>query len=438
MAADDILSRSSARSRSPVVGPSKPRLLKLLGPGLISGAANDDPTAIATYSQAGAAFGYGLCWLMPVVYPLMVCVQQVSARIGRTTGRGLAGNLRRHYPGWLLLGVVVLIAVANIIAIAADLSVMADVVRMLIGGPQLLWAVVFGALSTVLQIFMQYTRYVAVLKWTTLSLLAYVATVLMVEVPWGEVAAAIVAPPIRLEEGYLTTIVAIFGVALSPYLLFWQSSQEAEDQRVKPKREPLLHAPEQAPEAKQRIRIDTYLGMAVANLVGLAIMLTTAATLHANGVTEIRTSAEAAEALRPVAGPLAFAVFALGILGTGLLAIPVLAGSAAYAIGEARRWRVGLGRAPLEAKAFYAAVALATLLGIGLNAIGLDPIAALFWSAVLNGTVAVPLLAVTMLMAGRRDVMGEHVVGRPLRVMGWLATAVMALGVAAMVVTMVR
>jgi NRAMP (natural resistance-associated macrophage protein)-like metal ion transporter len=421
--------------RSPVVGPSKPRLLEVLGPGLISGAATDDPTAIATYAQAGARFGYGLCWVMPLVYPLMVVVQVISARLGRTTGRGLAGNIRRHQPAWLLHVCVGLLLLANIVAIAADLSVMADALRLLIGGPRLPYVLLIGAFCVVTQVFMQYTRYVAVLKWTTLSLLAYVVSVLLVEVPWAEVGRSIVLPPLRFERDYLAAIVAIFGVALSPYLYFWQASQEAEDQRVKPMREPLVEAPEQAPKAVQRIQLDTLVGMAVANLVGLAIMITTAATLHAQGMTEVRTSLDAAAALRPVAGPLAFAVFALGIIGTGLLAVPVLAGSAAYAIGEARRWPVGLARQPLEAKAFYGAVAVATLIGVGVNIVGLDPIRALYLSAILNGVIAVPVLAMMLRVASHPNAMGEHVIGRGLRIGGWVAVAVMAAGVAAMGVT---
>lgn len=421
--------------RSPVVGPSRPRLLKVLGPGLISGAANDDPCAIATYSQAGAAFGYGLCWLMPVAYPLMAVVQQVSGRIGRTTGEGLAGTIARHYPGWLLQGLVALLVVANVIAISANLSVMADVLRQLVGGPHLLFVVALGAFCVATQIFMQYTRYVAILKWATLSMLAYVAAVLMVGVPWGEVAGAMLRPPISLSSDYITTIVAIFGVALSPYVFFWQASQEVEDQRVKPEREPLVEAPRQAPWALWRIRLDTLIGMAVANLVGLAIMITTAATLHAQGKTEVANAAEAASALKPVAGELAFIIFALGILGTGLLAIPVQAGSAAYAIGEARRWPVGLARAPLEARAFYAALAAAVLVGVAVNFTGIDPIRALYWSAVVNGVVTVPVLAMMMLIGARGDIMGEFTVGAPLRAVGWAATAVTAACVAAMVVT---
>jgi Mn2+/Fe2+ NRAMP family transporter len=424
--------------RSPVVGPSKPRLLSKLGPGLISGAATDDPCAIATYAQTGARFGFGLLWLMPLAWPLMIVVQQISARIGRTTGLGLAGNLARHAPRWLLLPTVLLILVANVVAIAADLSAMGDAVRGLAGGPHFLWVALFGAVAVGLQVFLRYTRYVAILKWTTLSLLAYVGAVLVVGVPWGEVAAALVRPQLSLEPRYLTTVVAIFGVALSPYLFFWQAAQEVEDQKVTPEREPLLERPEQAKPAFDRIRLDTRVGMAVANLVGVAIMLTTATTLHGQGITEIATSAEAAQALRPVAGPLAFAVFSLGIVGTGLLAIPVLAGSAAYAVGEAFRWPVGLSRRPLEARAFYATLALATTAGIAANLVGLDPLPALFWSAVINGVVAAPMVGVMVWLATRGRVMGEHAIGWKLRLGGGLAALVLTAAAVTMLTLLAR
>ena len=424
--------------RSPVVGPSKPRLLSKLGPGLISGAATDDPCAIATYAQTGARFGFGLLWLMPLAWPLMIVVQQISARIGRTTGLGLAGNLARHAPRWLLLPAVLLILVANLVAIAADLSAMGDAVRGLVGGPHFLWVALFGAVAVLLQVFLQYSRYVAILKWTTLSLLAYVGAVLVVGVPWGEVATALVRPQLSLEPRYLTTAVAIFGVALSPYLFFWQAAQEVEDQKVTPEREPLLDRPEQAKAAFDRIRLDTRVGMAVANLVGVAIMLTTATTLHGQGITEIATSAEAAQALRPVAGPLAFAVFSLGIVGTGLLAIPVLAGSAAYAVGEAFRWPVGLSRRPLEARAFYATLALATTAGIAANLVGLDPLPALFWSAVINGVVAAPMAGLMVWLATRPQVMGEHAIGWKLRLGGGLAALVLTAAALTMLTLLAR
>ncbi len=418
-------------ARSAAVGPSSPRLLGVLGPGLISGASDDDPVAIGTYSQAGAGFGYALCWLPLLCWPLMVAVQEISGRIGRTTGRGLAGAIGRHYPPWLLRGCVVLVLFANTVAVGADLGAMGDALHLLVGGPRLLYVVLFGAVCVGMQVFLRYTRYVAVLKWTTLSLLAYFAAAALAGVSWGEVARALL-PSLSADPGWITTVVAIFGVALSPYLLFWQSAQEVEDQRVLPRRKPLLKAPEQAPAALKRIELDTAVGMGVAVLVGLAIMVTTAATLHASGATEIQSSAQAAEALRPAAGPFAFVLFALGIIGTGLLAVPVLAGSAAYALGEACRWPVGLSRGPQEAKAFYGTLAAATAVGAALNLTGVDPMRALYWSAVVNGVVAAPLLALAVLVASRRDAMGAFSIGWPLRAVGWATVALLAASAGAM------
>lgn len=420
---------------SPVVGPSKPRLLQVLGPGLITGASDDDPSGIATYSQAGAQFGYGLTWTLLLTYPLMAAVQIISARVGRTTGRGLAGNLRQYYPNWLLQSIVLLLLVANIINIGADLGAMADATRLVIGGPSFLYVLLFAVIAIAMQVLLQYTRYVAVLKWLALVLLAYVATLFMVKVSWGEALTRLVVPAITWNKDYLTTIVAVFGTTISPYLFFWQASQEAEDVREIPRRLPLTREPRQGPAALQRIELDTMTGMAISNLIALAIMITTAATLNVKGVTDIATSAQAAEALRPIAGPLAEIVFALGIVGTGIMAVPVLAGSSAYAIGEARKWPVGLARQPSEAKAFYATVVIATLLGMTLDFTPLDPIKALFWSAVINGVVAVPVMAIMMLLSGKEKAMGEFTVGGWLKGLGWLATGVMALAAAAMLAT---
>ena len=420
---------------SPVVGPSKPRLLSILGPGLITGASDDDPSGIATYSQTGAQFGYGLTWTMLFSYPLMSAVQMISARLGRTTGRGIAGNLRQHYPNWLLLGMVLPLLVANTINIGADLGAMADATHLLLGGPQLLYVLLFASVCTALQVFLQYTRYVAVLKWLTLALFAYVATLFMVKVPWGEALTRLVVPKVAWSKDVLTTIVAVLGTTISPYLFFWQASQEAEDVRTIPRRKILKRAPEQGEAALNRIELDTLAGMGISNLIALAIMITTAATLNVKGVTDIETSAQAAEALRPIAGSLAETIFALGIVGTGLLAVPVLAGSAAYAIGEARKWPVGLARQPMEARAFYATVALATLVGMILNFTPVNPIKALYWSAVINGVVAVPVMIVMMLMSAEPKVMGPFVVTGWLKAFGWGAAAIMAAAVIAMLAT---
>lgn len=407
-----------------------------LGPGLITGASDDDPSGIATYSQVGAEFGYGMSWVMLFSWPLMAAIQEVCARIGRVTGEGIAGNIRRFYPPWLLRSAVTLLLIANVINLGADLGAMGDAVRLVAGvGPRFLYAALFGGLCVLLEVFMQYRRYVNVLKWTTIVLFAYVITALAVHVPWLEVLRNTVLPSLSLETKYVVAIVAVLGTTISPYLFFWQSSQEAEDEREDPAAQPLVEAPRQAPAEIHRIRIDTYLGMGFSNLIALFIIVTTAATLHAHGITDIGTSAQAAEALRPIAGEFAFLVFALGIIGTGMLAVPVLAGSAAYAVGEALQWPIGLARLPKEARAFYGTIAVATAIGVAMNMVDIDPIKALFWSAVLNGVIAVPLMAVTMVMAMTKRVMGDFVLPWPLAVIGWLATAVMAVVVVAMFAT---
>jgi NRAMP (natural resistance-associated macrophage protein)-like metal ion transporter len=415
---------------------SKFGFLRMLGPGLITGAADDDPSGIATYSQVGAQFGFGMAWVMIVSYPLMVAIQEISARIGRVTGQGIAGNIRQHYSVWLLRLIVGLLLIANTINLGADLGGMGDALKLLIGGSTHLYVVLFAVGCALLEIFSSYDRYVAILKWSTLSLFAYVATVLVVHVSWADVGRAIVMPPISLGKDYIVAVVAVLGTTISPYLFFWQSSEEAEDERTTDGDEPLLVDPAQAPRQLRRIKIDTYFGMAVSNVIALFIIITTAATLNAHGVTDIQTSAQAAQALKPIAGPLAFVVFAAGIIGTGLLAIPVLAGSAAYAVGEALDWPTGLGRKPREAKAFYGVVAFATLIGIGINFTSIDPIKALFWSAVINGVVAVPVMILMMLMVMKPKVMGDFTLSRPLQAMGWLSTAVMAITVIGMLITM--
>jgi NRAMP (natural resistance-associated macrophage protein)-like metal ion transporter len=419
----------------PVVGPSKPRLLQVLGPGLITGASDDDPSGIATYSQAGAQFGYGLTWTMLFTYPLMAAVQMISARIGRTTGHGIAGVLRLHYPNWLLQSVVVLLLAANTINLGADLGAMADGVHLLLPGPRWLYILLFAGVCISMQVFLQYTRYVAVLKWLTLALFAYFAALVTTHVDWGQLAGGLLLPKLTWSTDYLTTIVAVFGTTISPYLFFWQSAEEVEDIHAHPRRTELVEAPEQGKAALHRIEVDTLVGMAFSNLVALAIMITTAATLNVSGVMDIQTSAQAAEALRPIAGRFASAVFTVGIVGTGLLAVPVLAGSAAYALGEARRWPVGFSRQMQEAKAFYATVAVATLVGMVINFATINPIKALYWSAVINGVVAVPVMAMMMLIASRADIMSHFVVTGWLKGLGWVATLVMMVAVVAMLGT---
>ena len=413
----------------------KQSLWKKLGPGLITGAADDDPSGIATYSQAGAGFGYGILWTAFFTFPLMVGIQIVSARIGRVTGHGLAANIRKHYSPWLLYSIVVLLLIANTINIAADIGAMGAALKLLIGGSAHWYAIAFGMVSLVLQIFVPFPRYAPVLKVLTLALLAYVATVFVVKVPWSEVLYRTIMPSLSFKADYIVAVVAVFGTTISPYLFFWQASQEVEEQRAARGEEPLREAPEQARVQLRRIKIDTYIGMGFSNLVAFFIMLTAVVTLHLHGMTDIQSSAQAAEALRPLAGEFAFVLFSAGIIGTGLLAVPILAGSAGYAVAEAFKWNIGLGRRLMRAQGFYAIVTVATLLGVALNFTSIDPIKALFWSAVLNGVIAVPIMAVMMLMAVRADIMGPFVIKRRLKVLGWLATSVMAFSVFAMVVT---
>lgn len=407
-----------------------------LGPGLITGAADDDPSGIATYAQAGAQFGFGMLWTVCLTFPLMLGIQVISAKIGRVSGHGLATNIRRHYPKSLLYAIVGLLLLANVINIAADVAAMGDALTLIIGGPTHLYAVGFGLLSLLLQVFIPYQQYVRILKWLTLGLLAYVATVLTVHIPWSEVALRTVWPQFAWLAASVTMIVAVFGTTISPYLFFWQASQEVEDLQADASAQALRRAPEQAPRQFQRIKMDTAIGMGFSNLVAFFIMLTTAVTLGAQGITHIDTSAQAASALRPIAGEFAFALFSLGIIGTGLLAIPVLAGSAAYAMAGAFHWKNSLELAPRAAKKFYAIIIGATMLGAALCFSPLDPIKALYWSAVINGVISVPIMVLMMVMASRPAIMGTLTISRRLRALGWLATSVMATAVLAMFATM--
>jgi Mn2+/Fe2+ NRAMP family transporter len=356
----------------------------------------------------------------------MCAIQMISAQVGRVTGHGLAENMRRHYPAPVLYLLVGLLLIANTINIGADLGAMAAALRLLVPGPAVLYIGGFAIVTVLLEVFMRYQRYASVLRWLTLSLFAYVATVFVVGVPWLTVARYLVLPHLEFSAGYLTVVVAVFGTTISPYLFFWQAAEEVEEEKEDPRAKPLVEAPQQAPAQLARIQLDTLVGMGFSNIIALFIVLTTAATLNAHGIKDIQTSSQAAEALKPIAGEFAFVVFALGIIGTGMLAVPVLAGSAAYAVGEALRWRVGLSQKPGRAKAFYGAIAAATLVGAALNFSPLDPIKALFWSAVVNGVAAVPIMIMIMLLSSRREVMRQFTLGPALKSFGWLATAVMA------------
>jgi NRAMP (natural resistance-associated macrophage protein)-like metal ion transporter len=408
-------------------------LLKQLGPGLITGAADDDPSGIATYSQAGAQFGYGLLWSVLLTTPLMIGIQVVSARIGRVTGHGLAANIREHYPRAVLYFIVSLLLFANTINIAADLAAMGDALVLVIGGSSSVYIVFFALVSLTLQIFVPFPRYAPILKALTLALLAYVGTVLVVHTPL-EALEQVLVPHVSLDRQYVSMLVAVLGTTISPYLFFWQASQEMEEQRATPGHEPLREAPDQARAHLRRIKVDTYVGMTYSNLIALCVMLTSAATLHLAGITQIDSAASAAQALRPLAGDFAFLLFAAGIIGTGLLAVPILAGSAAYAVAETFRWPIGLGLPLAEARGFYSIVAAATVIGVSIDLAGVDSIKALIVAAILNGIVSVPIMAILMLLATNRAVMGGFVAKGRLKLLGWLATAVMAAAVLGMFV----
>jgi NRAMP (natural resistance-associated macrophage protein)-like metal ion transporter len=418
--------------RSHMNSRKQPPFWSVLGAGLVTGASDDDPSGIATYSQAGAQFGYQLSWTMLFTYPLMVVIQSISARIGRVTGQGIAGNLRQHYPNWVLQSIVLLLLIANTLNIGADLGAMAEATTLLLRHTaSWIWIIFFGVLCTVGQLFLSHRRYVNVLKWLTLALLSYFAVLLVIKVPWAEVARSTFLPHWSSGSDFWLMVVAILGTTISPYLFFWQAAQEVEDTKADAQRAPLIQEPAQGPSALARIRFDTLVGMGYSNLVGLAIVVTTGVTLHGSGIQQVDSGAQAAQALRPLAGDFAFALFALGIVGTGLLSVPVLAGSAAYALGEARRWPVGLSRQPLQAKAFYAAIAAATLLGAMLNLAAVSPMKALVWAAVVNGIVASPVMALLVVISGSSKVMGRFTVSRRGLCLGWLATAVMFVATAA-------
>jgi NRAMP (natural resistance-associated macrophage protein)-like metal ion transporter len=408
-------------------------LLEKLGPGLITGAADDDPSGIATYSQGGAQFGFNLLWTLLLTFPLMVSIQMVSALIGRVTGKGLAKNMAEIMPRQVVGLLVALLFVANTINVGADLAAMGEAAKLVTGLNQHAFTIFFAVVSLGLQMFLPYRKYARFLTVLTFSLFAYVAIVFMLPLDWKAVGAGLIGLHPNLTEGAATTIVAIFGTTISPYLFFWQSAQEVEEVDQRPDEHPLIDRPREAPEAISRIRLDTIAGMLASNLIALAIMTATAATLHAHNITNINTAADAAKALEPIAGKFAFSLFSIGIIGTGLLAVPVLAGSTAYAVGDAWGWKTGLDRMPWQAAGFYAVIGAAVILGLGIDYSGLDPIKALYWSAVLNGLVAVPMMAALMVVAGSKKKMGKFRVGPVLGGLGWLSTLVMAAAAVTMI-----
>jgi Mn2+/Fe2+ NRAMP family transporter len=399
--------------------------LARVGPGLITGVADDDPSGIATYSQAGAQFGLNMLWTMPLAYPLMSAIQAMCACIGRVTGRGLAANIKTAFPPVVLKAVVMLLLIANTLNIAADVAAMGEVAELVSGVNRHLMTGLLVVITLLLQIFVPYHRYVRFLKWLTLSLLAYAAVLFTVHVPWGQVALRTLWPHFRPDATAAAVVVGVFGTTISPYLFFWQASEEVEDMLAPPRSAPLLRDPERAPTELRRIAWDTWSGMLYSDLAAYFIILATAVTLHVAGITEIETAAQAASALRPLAGDFAYLLFALGILGVGLIGVPVLAGSGAYALAEALDWDWGLERKASDARGFYGVIAVGVLAGLVIQYLPISPMRALFWSAVINGVVAVPLMVVIILLASSKAVMGAFTVSRPVAVLGWIATAVM-------------
>ena len=405
--------------------------LARIGPGLITGVADDDPSGIATYSQAGAQFGLNMLWTMPVAFPLMAAVQSMCAYIGRVTGKGLAANIKAAFPPIILQGVVLLLLVANSFNIAADIAAMGETAELVSGFNQHTMTVIFCLGTVVLEIFVPYHRYVFFLKWLTVSLLAYAAVLFTVHVSWGQVALRTFFPHFPLNADAATVVVGVFGTTISPYLFFWQASEEVEDMRIHHGTRLLLDERAAGPELR-RIRWDTWSGMFYSDITAYFIILATAVTLNVAGVTDIQTAAQAASALRPLAGDFASIIFALGILGVGLIGVPVLAGSAAYAVCEAMDWKWGLERKAADARGFYGVIAVSTFAALGIQYSPLSPMKALFWSAVINGVVAVPLMVVVIVLVSRKSVMGPYTASWPIIVLGWIATAVMGAAAAAM------
>jgi NRAMP (natural resistance-associated macrophage protein)-like metal ion transporter len=412
----------------------KPRniVLRLLGPGLVTGAADDDPSGIATYSQAGAQFGYGLLWTVFLTTPFMIAIQLVSARIGRVTGKGLSANVMELAPRWLVLALIFLLVAANTFNIAADIAAMGESLSLVIGGLDHEHALIFASASTLLQVFVPYRRYAPVLKFMTLTLFAYVATAFTVKIPWSTALLAAIWPRPTINTDYFLMVVAVLGTTISPYLFFWQASQEVEEMNKGKVRRPLRELTRGGATELDRIGIDTTVGMMFSNVIAFSIILTTAGVLNAGGVTNINSATQAAEALKPLAGDFTFLLFALGIVGTGMLAIPVLAGSAAYGVSEAFGWPATLEAKAPDAVGFYTIIAAATVIGFGLGFTGIDAIHMLVWSAVLNGIVAVPIMVMMMVIVANSQLMGRFKARPSLIAIGWIGTGLMALAVAAL------
>lgn len=403
-------------------------LLERIGPGFVTGAADDDPSGIGTYSQTGAQFGYSQLWMVIFTFPFMTAVQEMCGRIGLVAGKGLAGVIRDRYSKWILWGVVSLLFFANSINIGADIGAMASAAQMLFGFPLPVWLFGFVFLILGLELFLPYQTYAHILKWLSFSLIAYIITAFMVKQPWDQIAISVLVPGFSFTTPYLMNIVAILGTTISPYLFFWQAGEEVEEEIARKK---ILGFGLSRPFVTKRdvsdMRKDTLIGMFFANLAMFFIILTAASTLHANGIFDIQTATDAAIALRPLAGPHAHFLFAIGIISVGLLAVPILAGSASYAIAEAFGWNEGLSKNIREAPAFYAIIALATVFGLSVNLVGVPPFKMLYYSAVLNGMIAAPLLFFIVRISGNRKVMGTRANGPWSNVLGWTIFSVISI-----------
>ena len=409
-------------------------ILDRLGPGLITGASDDDPSGIGTYSQAGAALGYATLWTAIVTLPLMIVVQHICAKIGMVSGRGLAGVLNRYYSKKLLYPVVIGLVIANTINAGADIAAISAAINMFVPIPISAMVVPIAVAIVVLQVWGSYRVMVKIFKWLTLSLFAYVIAAFLARPDWYAVARATFVPQIQFTSEYITTIVAILGTTISPYLFFWEASEEVEEEKSEGRKDVTARRGATDKEIKKE-KLDTIVGMLFCNLVFYFVIVSAGATLHVSGQTQIQSATEAAQALRPLAGDFATVLFGIGLIGAGLLAVPVLTGSAAYAVAETFGWTSGLDEKPRHAKKFYAVIAASTLVGVVIDFAGINPISALFWTAVINGVVAPPLLVVIMLVANNKRVMGERTNGRWTNLFGWLATVVMFAAAIGMFIT---
>jgi len=423
------LEAAIAEERNPIR-----RFLKVLGPGFISGAADDDPSGIGTYATAGASLGYATLWTALLTFPLMATVQLVCAKIGMVTGRGLAGVLRKHYPRRVLYAAVIALFVANTINVEADLAAIAAAINLLVPAlpiAPLVLPIAVGILA--LQIWGSYRLIARIFKWLTLALFAYIGSAFFARPDWGQVLSSTFIPTLRLDQTFLLALVAILGTTISPYLFFWQATQEVEEE-MSMGRTQLWRRKGATDRELQYAALDVNVGMAFSVLVMYFIMLATAATLHQAGKTDIKSATDAAEALRPLAGDLSSILLAIGLIGSGVLAVPILSGSAAYALSEAFGWKYGLDRNPAKAKQFYAVIAVATLVGVAIDYLGINPIDALFFTAVINGFVAPPLLVMIMLVSNNKKIMGKRTNSRLTNVLGWGAAVVMFLAAGVLLV----